>query len=428
MRRVSSTRCTSVSISRCASRMRYCWPSPSCAAICSWMRGQLRVAADQRLLEALAARRSTSSATMRRCCTSTAPAQVVGHADADAGGGAHAGAPTHRHAPPAPDRRRPRRSPGRPARPGRPWPARRRAPAPRRSISIPNAATRVSRPMMLLPLASWPSLRDRDLGLELARPAARTSPPRARAGPACCGSSGSGAARAGASAASATQRLSSTATLPVSSEPRRIDRRPDSRSSSASTTGGTLRPIEVGQLDQHRQVHPTQHLGRARPVQHGHRRVERRRAVHVDQQQHPRTLSTSSQALRDLLHQRVHLCAHRRRHRRHRRGSARGWPGRRHHGLGRPPVGDDHDPDHGIAARQLRSPDFGRLDLAGLHVSSDASNRRSPARSDAGPGWLRCTSRCRTDTVETFARRRPSSMARTTERWRPPVQPMATVA
>ena len=36
MRRVSSTRWTSVSISRWASRIRYCWPSSSRAAICCW--------------------------------------------------------------------------------------------------------------------------------------------------------------------------------------------------------------------------------------------------------------------------------------------------------------------------------------------------------------------------------------------------------
>ena len=72
IRRVSSTRCTSANIIRCASRMRYSCPSPSCSAICCWMRRNwvsLRPMASSKRRTSLA----TSSVKMRRSCTSTRP-------------------------------------------------------------------------------------------------------------------------------------------------------------------------------------------------------------------------------------------------------------------------------------------------------------------------------------------------------------------
>ena len=87
---------------------------PRCAAICSWMRGQLRVGPDQRLLEALqlgldllGARCGAAAPRPGRPGSAPRPTPMPGAAR-------HPGAPTHRTRPAS--MRPPRRSPGRPAR------------------------------------------------------------------------------------------------------------------------------------------------------------------------------------------------------------------------------------------------------------------------------------------------------------------------
>ena len=166
-----------------------------------------------------------------------AAAEKVRDAHGDAGRCADTGQPNHR--------RRLRRSRCRPGRPGRPLRRRRRAPRPRRRCFRPQAATRVKRPMMLLPLTLLPSLMTRISDLKWAASwtnftAARACMParlrilRSWRATCCPGS--------------ATSDFPSHRTLPVNSEPIRIERLPTFLHLRGQGRGGSLQRSSVASL------------------------------------------------------------------------------------------------------------------------------------------------------------------------------------
>ena len=225
-----------------------------------------------------AARRRPASAAMRRSWTSTRLAQDVGDADRDARAtrrtpGSVAPSGIDPLVEPAVHQRRQRRRP----------PARRRRPR-RRSIidhAVRGHQGQQAHDALAVGLAAV--LDDRDLGLELlasctnlhrragvhAQPVADPAPSRFGALPSLTGDRPCGRRPC----RSAPSPGESSACPPLAAAP---PARP-----AAARCGRRC------QLDQHGQVHPAHHLGRPRAVQHRHARLKRRRAVHVDQQQHP---------------------------------------------------------------------------------------------------------------------------------------------